>query len=53
MQNRRTWAEIDLDALKENIHNIRKITEKKAMIMAVVKADAYGHGVLECARTLL
>ncbi len=53
MQNRRTWAEIDLDALKENIQNIRKITEKDAMVMAVVKADAYGHGVVECARALL
>lgn len=53
MQNRRTWAEINLDALKQNIQNIRKITEKHAMVMAVVKADAYGHGVVECARTLL
>lgn len=53
MQNHRTWAEIDLDALKHNIQNIRKITQKQAMVMAVVKADAYGHGVVECAKTLL
>ena len=49
----RTWAEINLDTLKSNIENIRKITDPKAKIMAVVKADAYGHGYLECCRTLL
>ena len=51
--NKRTWAEIDLDALKHNIKEIRKITSKKSLIMATVKADAYGHGVLECAKVLL
>lgn len=51
--NTRTWAEIDLDALKHNIKEIRKITNKNSLVMATVKADAYGHGVLECARVLL
>ena len=50
---RRTWAEIDIDALKFNFTNIRKITNPNARIMAVVKADAYGHGYSECCRTLL
>ncbi len=50
---RRTWAEIDLDSLAHNIRGIREITNPNAMIMAVVKADAYGHGVGECAKTLL
>lgn len=50
---RRTWAEIDLDALAHNMRGIRKITNPNAMVMAVVKADAYGHGVGECAKTLL
>lgn len=49
----RTWAEINLDALAFNMRNIRKITNKDTMIMAVIKADAYGHGVTECAKTLL
>ena len=49
----RTWAEINLDTLKSNIKNIRKITDPKAKIMAVVKADAYGHGYLECCHALL
>ena len=50
---KRAWAEIDLDALAHNMKEIRRITDKKARICAVVKADAYGHGFLECARTLL
>ncbi len=40
----RVWAEINLDALEQNIANIRKYTGGKR-IMAVVKANAYGHGV--------
>ena len=51
--NTRTWAEINMDALKENIKNIRKITNKNSMVMAVVKADAYGHGAVNVARLLL
>lgn len=51
--NTRTWAEIDLDALKFNIKEIRRITNPNAMVMAVVKADAYGHGAVECAHLLL
>ncbi len=49
----RTWAEIDLDSLTYNIHEIRRITNPSAKIMAVVKADAYGHGVREVAKTLI
>ena len=52
MENR-TWAQIDLDALAYNMRQIRKITNPNALVMAVVKADAYGHGVRECADTLL
>lgn len=50
---KRTWAEVDLDAIAHNIREIRKITNKEAQIMAVVKADAYGHGFLETTKTLL
>lgn len=38
---RRTWAEIDIDAL---IHNFNLIKETSGQVFAVVKADAYGHG---------
>ena len=51
--NTRTWAEINMDALTENIKNIRNITNKDSMIMAVVKADAYGHGAVNVAKLLL
>lgn len=45
--------EIDLSALEHNFAEIRKVTSPSAGIMAVVKADAYGHGAYEVARTLL
>ena len=46
----RAWAEIDLDALKHNIREIRRVTEPSAKVMAVIKADAYGHGFKEVAK---
>ncbi|MGI6776483.1 MAG: alanine racemase [Acetivibrionales bacterium] len=49
----RAWAEINLDNIAHNVREIRRITNKKAEIMGVVKADAYGHGVMEVAKTLL
>lgn len=49
----RTCVEIDKSALKSNIREIRRITRPEADIMAVVKADAYGHGAYEVAKTLL
>lgn len=49
----RAWAEINLDNIAHNVREIRRITNKNAEIMGVVKADAYGHGVLEVARTIL
>ena len=48
-----TWAEIDLDAYAHNIRELRRITDSKAMIMAVVKANGYGHGAFEVASTAL
>ncbi len=48
----RTWAEIDLDAIAHNLKGIRRITDKCAKIICVVKADAYGHGFFEIAKTL-
>ena len=49
---KRTWAEIDLDALKYNFMSIRKKIPEKSKIMCVVKADAYGHGAKFIAREL-
>ncbi len=52
MQTYRSWAEIDLDALAYNMRSIRKATDEHAKIMAVIKANAYGHGALEAYRVL-
>lgn len=41
---RRAWAEIDLDAIGSNVRAIRALLAPKVRFMAVVKADAYGHG---------
>ena len=43
----KTWAEIDLSALRSNIITIRKTGGPSIDIMAIVKCNAYGHGVLE------
>ncbi len=49
---RPTWAEIDLDALAENYRAVRRRVTAGVRVMCVVKADAYGHGAVECARRL-
>lgn len=49
---RPTWAEIDLDALASNFRLIRARVSPNIAIMAVVKANAYGHGAVRCAQRL-
>ena len=49
---KRAWAEIDLDAIHHNFCAVRAAVSPSAMIMAVVKADAYGHGVRHVAEEL-
>ena len=53
MFERSVWAEIDLTAIDYNVRQIRKMTANSAQICAVVKADAYGHGAIAVARTML
>ena len=48
--HRATRAEIDLTAFRHNLQNLRKYLDPQTRIMAVVKADAYGHGAVPCAR---
>ncbi len=50
---RPTWAEIDLSATAYNIRRIKEIVGPRVEVMAVVKAEAYGHGALEVARTVV
>ena len=49
---RRTWAEIDLDALAHNYRRARELTGPKVKYLGVVKADAYGHGAVQISRKL-
>lgn len=47
---RPVWAEVDLDAVRANVRVLRDHVSHATSVMAVVKADAYGHGAVECAR---
>ncbi|MFZ0808832.1 MAG: alanine racemase [Candidatus Sulfotelmatobacter sp.] len=49
---RPTWAEVSLTALRQNFRIVQKHVGANAVVCAVVKADAYGHGAVECSRAL-
>ncbi|MCY7367741.1 MAG: alanine racemase [Chamaesiphon sp.] len=51
-EQQRAWVEIDLVALAHNVRQIKGLLAPDIQIMAVVKADAYGHGSIDVARTL-
>jgi alanine racemase len=48
----RCWAEIDLEALRHNVSTIRSMVAPGVKVMAVVKADAYGHGLSGIAKSM-
>jgi alanine racemase len=48
-----TWAEINLDAIAENVRHIKAFIGDSTELIAVVKANAYGHGAAPVARTAL
>jgi alanine racemase len=47
------WAEIDLKAIAHNVAELRRITQPESRLMAVVKANGYGHGAIEVAQCAL
>lgn len=47
---RRTWAEVNIDAIRHNFDSIKNAVGGKSDIMCVVKADAYGHGAVFLAK---
>jgi alanine racemase len=49
----RAWVEIDLSALTANIKALKSILARQTDLMAVIKADAYGHGAVKVAETVL
>lgn len=53
MESRRAWAEIDLDAFRQNVATVRSVIGPNVGLLAVVKADAYGHGAVAVAREAL
>jgi alanine racemase len=52
LARRPTWAEIDLNNLAANFNKIKQRVSPAARVMAVVKANAYGHGAVDCAQRL-
>ncbi len=49
----RAWVEIDLDAIGENVTQIRTKLQPQTAVMAIVKADGYGHGAAYVAQAAL
>jgi len=49
---RPTWAEVSLTTLRKNFRTVQKHVGANVTVCAVVKADAYGHGAVECSRAL-
>lgn len=52
-ENYRSWAQIDLKALAENISRIKALVGPNVRLLQVVKADGYGHGALQVAKACL
>ena len=49
----RAWVEIDLAALAYNVRQLKSLLSLHTQLLAVVKADAYGHGAVTVAQTVL
>jgi len=48
-----SWVEVNLDSIRHNLGEIQRIVGNSCQIMAIVKADAYGHGAVEVAKTVV
>ena len=53
MEKPLVWAEIDLNAIEHNVHELRRVTRTGAQLLVAVKANAYGHGLVGVARKAL
>ncbi|OPJ55252.1 alanine racemase [Alkalithermobacter paradoxus] len=53
IESRPTWAEININNLRDNFRSIKKIVKKDTKICGVVKANAYGHGSVHVANVLI
>lgn len=52
-ERRWSWVEIDLGAIRHNTSEVKRRLRPGCRLMAVVKADAYGHGAVQCAKASL
>jgi alanine racemase len=52
-QQQRAWVEIDHNALAHNVRQLSSLLAPQTALMAVVKADGYGHGAIEVTKTVL
>ena len=52
-QTRRAWVKIDHQALAHNVRTLKGILAPETKLMTVIKADAYGHGAITVAKTVL
>ncbi len=50
---RPTWLEVDLEAIAHNVRRIVKMVGPEVAVLAILKADGYGHGAIRVARTAL
>ena len=51
-EDRWAWVEVDLDALRQNTAALKRLLARDKQMMCVVKADAYGHGAVQCAKAM-
>ena len=51
-EDRWAWVEINLDAIRDNTAALKRLVSKGSLMMCVVKADAYGHGAVRCAKAM-
>ena len=49
----RAWVEIDLSAIKHKVRQLKNLLAPQTALRAVVKADAYGHGAIAVAKTVI
>ena len=53
MQQERAWVEVNVAAIAHNVRQIQSLLKPSTELMAIVKADAYGHGATIVAQTVL
>ena len=52
-QNHRAWVEVNLSAIKHNVQQLKSLLTASTELMAIVKADAYGHGAIDVSQTAI